>query len=132
MNGDVAMTFPLAMTGRLSECLVLSYRTPARSVRHLVPKGLELMTRDGWAFWNVVACRADGMRPAGVPKALGVDYHRVAYRLHVRARTAAGDTLRGLYFVRNDADSGVIARAGNLLTSFRFHRADVELSRAPR
>ena len=31
------MTFPLAMNGRLSECILLSYRTPARSVRKLVP-----------------------------------------------------------------------------------------------
>src|SRR5215213_8264418 len=101
------MTFPVAMNGRLSECLLLSYRTPARAVRKLVPGHLELVTRDGWAFWNVLACRVEGMRPAGVPKSLGVDYHHVAYRLHVKARTAAGETLRGLYFVRSDADSNL-------------------------
>src|SRR5688500_13632582 len=126
------MTFPLAMKARLNDCLVLSYRTPARSVRHLVPKGLELVTRDGWAFWNVVACRVEGMRAAGLPEWLGVDYHHVAYRLHVKGRAASGETLRGLYFVRSDADSGLVGRLGNLWTNFRFHSADVELSRAGR
>jgi uncharacterized protein YqjF (DUF2071 family) len=124
------MTLPLAMNGRLSECLMLSYRTPARSVRHLVPRGLELETRGGYAFWNVLACRVEAVRPAGVPRRLGVTFNDVAYRLHVRAKTAAGETLRGLYFVRSDADSGLVARFGNALTAFRFSAADVELSRA--
>ena len=126
------MTLPLAMNGRLSECVLLSYRTPARSVRRLVPKGLELETRDGWAFWNVVACRVEGMRPAGVPARLGVSYNHVAYRLHVKARTADGQTLRGLYFVRSDAGSRLVGGFGNALTRFRFHPAEVELSRAQR
>ena len=126
------MTLPLAMNGRLDECLLLSYRTPARSVRHLVPAGLELLTRDGWAFWNVVACRVGAMRPAGVPRRLGVDFQHVGYRLHVTGRTASGGTLRGLYFVRSDADSNLVGRFGNALTHFRFHGAGVELSRAAR
>lgn len=124
------MTLPLAMKGRLSECLLLSYRTPAQSVRHLVPESMELVTRGGWAFWNVVACRVDEMRPVGAPASLGVGFNHVAYRLHVKARAASGETLRGLYFVRSDADSRLIGSLGNWLTHFRFHAADVELSRA--
>jgi hypothetical protein len=118
------------MNGRLSECLLLSYRTPARTVRDLVPPCMELVTRDGWAFWNVVACTVENMRPAGVPRRLGVSYHHVAYRLLVRAKTADGATLRGLYFVRSDADSRLVSEFGNAMTDFRFHPATVELSRA--
>jgi len=126
------MTLPIAMKGRLSECLLLSYRTPARSVRHLVPKGMDLVTRDGWAFWSVLACRVEGLRPTGTPACLGVSYHHVAYRLHVKARAATGETQRGLYFVRSDADSNRVVRFGNLLTHFRLHPAAVELSLAAR
>lgn len=122
------MTLPFTMYGRLTECLLMSYRTLAQSVRHLVPRCMELVTRDGWAFWNVVACRVEDLRPAGVPGCLGVSYHHVAYRLHVRARTATGQTLDGLYFVRSDADSALVGRFGNVLTDFRFQAADVELS----
>jgi len=107
----------------------MSYRTPADTVRHLVPRQMELLTRGTWAFWNVVACTVEGMRPAGAPRCLGVDYHHVAYRLHVRARTADGQTLSGLYFVRSDADSGLVGRFGNALTDFHFNPAGVELSR---
>jgi hypothetical protein len=124
------MTLPLTMNGRLSECLLLSYRTPARTVRNLIPRCMELVTCDGWAFWNVVACTVENMRPAGVPRRLGVSYHHVAYRLLVKARTADGETLRGLYFVRSDADSRLISKFGNAMTDFRFHPAAVEFSRA--
>jgi hypothetical protein len=93
---------------------------------------MDLVTRDGWAFWNVVACRVEAIRPAGAPACLGVDYHHVAYRLHVKARTVRDGTLDGLYFVRSDADSRLVGRFGNLLTPFRFNPASVELSVAPR
>jgi hypothetical protein len=123
------MNLNLSTAGRLSECLLLSYRAPAESVRHLVPRGLDLVTRGGFAFWNVVACTVQNMRPAWMPEWCGVSYHHVAYRLHVQARTATGDgTLRGLYFVRSDADSALVGRLGNLLTDFQFHPARVELS----
>lgn len=120
--------FPLTTTGRLSECLLLSYRTPAQAVRHLVPDGIDLLTLDGWAFWNVVACEVENMRPAGVPSCFGVTYRHVAYRLYVKATPAIGEPLRGLYFVRSDADSRLVGRFGNALTDFRFHPANVELA----
>ena len=41
----------------------------------------------------------------GLPAAFGISYHHVAYRLYVRARTADGRSLDGIYFVRSDADS---------------------------
>ena len=123
------MTLPLAMKGRLAECVLMSYRTPAHTVRRLVPRCLELVTRDGWAFWNVVACRVESMRPVFAPARLGVTFNHVAYRLLVRARTGEGRILDGLYFVRSDTDSPLVGRFGNVLTDFRFHGAEVELSR---
>ena len=76
--------------------------------------------------------RVEHMRPAALPKQFGVTYHHVAYRLHVEGRVAdaggANNPLRGLYFVRSDADSGMVGRLGNLFTDFRFSPADVELS----
>ena len=67
------------------------------------------------------------MRPIGVPAALGVFYHHVAYRLYVKCRTAGNETLDGLYFVRSDADSTLVGRFGNLFTEFRFHWGTIEL-----
>jgi hypothetical protein len=120
---------PITMNGRLSSCVLLSYRTPAEHVRHLVPPPLELVTRGPWAFWNVVACRVERMRPRGAPRWAGVSYHHVAYRLLARAPGLGpgGHDLEGLYFVRSDADHALITAGGNVASDFRFHRADIDL-----
>lgn len=108
--------------------MLLAYRTPADSVAHLVPAGLELITHGGWAFWNVVACRLEAMRPSGCPRWIGRDCRQVAYRLYVRAHVAEGEVLEGLCFVRTDVDSRAMCLLGNQLTDFRFHRTAIRLS----
>lgn len=112
----------LTMVGRLSECVLLAYRVKPDAVGDLVPPGLELVLHEGHAFWNVVACRVEKMRPAGVPRSLGLSYNHVAYRLYVRA-----GRVDGLFFVRSDADSRLICAAGNVMTDFRFHASQIAL-----
>ena len=121
----------LTMTGRLCDCALMSFGTPADSVRHLVPDGLELITRGDRAFWNVVTCRVDHMRPKHLPAAVGVTYHHVAYRLLVQAMTQRADLVTGLYFVRSDADAALLGAVGNRTTDFKFHPAAIELSAQP-
>lgn len=127
--------FPLTMVGRLSWCVLLSFRVHAEAVEREIPRGLELVTREAygrrWAFWNVVVCRVERMRPAGLPRMLGVSYHHAAYRLLVRARGRDGGEVRGLYFVRSDGDAPILGALGNLVSDFRFHRARVRMVREP-
>ncbi len=113
------------MTGQLDECLLLAYRTPADSVRHLLPTGFELLEINGWAFWNVVVSHIDRMRPLGFPRQAGLSYAHVAYRLYVRIQVASNQWLDGLYFVRSDADNILISYTGNYLTDFKFHPAKI-------
>lgn len=115
------------MQGRLSKCYLLAYRTPSESVRGLLPAGLELVTRGPWAFWNVVVCEVEKMRLAGLPRCVGVSYRHVAYRLYVKAATANQGRMRGLYFVRSDADHTLVSRGGNVASDFRFHPATIAL-----
>lgn len=131
------------LTGRVRDCVSLSYRTPAESVVHLLPDGLELVTRGPWAFWNVVACRVEAMRPMGddqLPNAalelpgvpgVGVSYHHVAYRLWVQAMNDRADVRRGLYFVRSDADAPVIGTLDRWMPDHKYHPAEIELNAAP-
>lgn len=112
------------MTGRISACVLLAYRTPKRAVEHLVPPGLELVSQGDWAFWNVVASRIEAMRPNGLPAWCGMSYNHVAYRLYVRAR-GTSVPVEGLFFVRSDADNALISSTGNLLSDFRFHLSQI-------
>lgn len=120
---------PIPMRGLIERCWLFVYRTPSESVADLLPAGLELVTRNGWAFWNVVVCELSGMRPCGIPDSLGLGYRHVAYRLVVRAK--AGRNCEGLYFVRSDCDRALVATVGNWLTPFGFHRGSIRLEETP-
>ncbi len=117
----------ITMIGRITDCVLLAYRTPAASVAHLLPCGLDLVTHGQWAFWNIVACRVESMRPSFFPRWIGNSYHHVAYRLYVRAHAQA-EVLEGLYFARSDADNLPVCLLGNRATDFRFHKAVIGLS----
>lgn len=127
------MPVRVTMTGRLDECVVLWYRTPADSVRGLVPSGLELVTKEAggreWAFWNIVVGCLDEMRPAGTPAKLGVGYCHVGYRLLVVAKLAEERTQRGLYATRSDANRRILGWAGSRASEFKVRSARIEIKK---
>ncbi|MGV3773136.1 MAG: DUF2071 domain-containing protein [Verrucomicrobiales bacterium] len=120
----------LTMQGRLSECCLLSFRVPQGQVRHILPPGLNLATRGDWAFWNVVLCTVEKMRPLAFPRGAGFTYNHVAYRLMVECELRNHSRLQGLYFARSDADDRLMATMGNCMTDFRFHQSSILLCRA--
>ena len=120
----------LTLQGRLADTLLLTYRTPAESVRALLPEGLELVQRGPWAFWSVVCCKVEHLRPGGLPAALGASFHHVAYRLRVQAMTASAEVIDGLYFTHSDADAPLpvlFDALGNKLTDLRLHPAAIAM-----
>jgi len=127
----ILIPIPITMRGVIEAPLLVNYRTRPDAVGRHVPPGLRLRIHEGWAFWNLVFCRVRHMRPLGAPTALGVTYSHVAYRLLVETTTTDGRVLSGLYFLRSDADSALIALPGAPLTDFRFHLADIEREVTP-
>ena len=129
---------PITMVGLIDRCWLFTYQTPADEAERLLPYPLLPVTHRGFAFWNVVVCHVDRMRPKGLPPALGMSYWHVAYRLYVRypaavpgcaARLPAvdGAEVQGLYFVRSDCDSRLMSTAGNVMTDFNFNAAGVNV-----
>ena len=115
----------ITIRGRIAQCWLFAYRTPAETVAALLPPQLEAVTKSGFAFWNIVVCRLEGMRPTPLPAVFGRGYWHVAYRLHVRAKMHSGAAIEGLFFVRSDCDRRLMAVAGNWLTDFNFHVAEI-------
>ena len=95
---------PLTLVGTLDRCWLFVYQTPEAEARTLVPAALELVTREGCAFWNIVVCHLRGTRPRGFPAFVGVSYWHVAYRFYVRFHPAAGPPVED--FRRENNDSG--------------------------
>lgn len=135
----IRLPFPITMRGVIDHCVLVSLRTPARTVEGLVPPGLRLITKphpstgEPFAFWNVVLCHIRRMRPVLAPRSLGVSYHHVAHRLMVEAddESPRGESpVQGLFFVRSDADSRAIVLAGNPASEFRFNAALIDRAHA--
>ena len=118
----------LTVTARLADCLLLSSRTPASSVRPLLPPGLHPVSRGPWAFWNVAVARFEAMRPSRAQPRFGRTYHQVAYRLHVRAVTEDLSDRRGLYCVHSDVDDTLVHRVGGHLYDLATHRSQIDLA----
>lgn len=121
-------TNPLTMRGVLDRCWLFTYQTSIASARAILPPPLEPVTHGESAFWNVVVCHIRSMRPAPLPDWVGLSYWHVAYRLYAKFRKANGEIVEGLYFVRSDCDSRLIASVGNLVTDFNFNVALVAVS----
>lgn len=119
----------LTMLGTLEECLLSMYRCPEDAVRHLVPSPFELVSYKGNALLGVVVSRLRYMRPWPLPAWMGMSYHHVAYRIYVQYTPPGQAPIQGLYFLRSEADNTLMKKAGNLLTDFRIHRADIETKR---
>lgn len=121
------MTMRFAMTGRVVDGVQLTYRTPSDTVRAMLPEGLELVTRGPWAFWNVLCCRVEKVRPSGVPAFCGLTYTHISYRLMVQAMNDRVEIVRGLYETRSDADAKIVARLGNRLSDCPLQPASITL-----
>jgi uncharacterized protein YqjF (DUF2071 family) len=115
---------PLPMRTTFRHCILANFAMRPDVLARRLPRHLKPAVHDGWAFLSVVIARMERMRPAFLPPALGVTYSQVVYR----AVVTCGHE-RGVHFLRSDADNGLMVAAGNALTFFRFHRADITWSR---
>jgi len=118
---------PLTMQGRIDRCWLFTYEAAPCDLAALVPAPLELVTHHGRAYWNVVVCHVQKMRPWPLPALLGVSYWHVAYRMYVRCHPVQGKPFEGLYFVRSDCDHRLMTAGGRWLTDFNFHNARIQV-----
>lgn len=118
---------PFTMVGQIADCWLFTYQTSVDAAKKYLPKHLQPVIFNGYAFWNVVISRLTEMRPKGTPSLIGIDYWHIAYRLYAYLHTDKGERIEGLYFVRSDCNSNLIAFAGNLLTDFQLRVAEIKV-----
>src|SRR5262249_25052237 len=118
---------PLPVRAFFRHCLVLTYAFPERVLTPLLPPALTRDVSREWGFLAIALVQTEGLRPVGLPAALGQDFFLTGYRIFSRFRTAAGRTLRGLRILRSDTDRALMARAGNLLTHYNYAKCQVRM-----
>jgi uncharacterized protein YqjF (DUF2071 family) len=104
-------------------CFLVNFAVSPEALAARLPEHLRPELHDGRSYVSIVIAKMERMHPAFLPRALGVTYTQVVYRAVVRCGRE-----RGVCFLRSDADQGLMVLAGNALTFFQFHRADVSWS----
>lgn len=108
-------------------CLVLTYALPAPTLTSLLPAGLTLDTYKGYGFLAIAMVETRSLRPAFMPRALGMDLFLCGYRVFCRFEPASGPALRCLRILRSDTDRRLMSILGNALTHYRYEKADVRI-----
>jgi hypothetical protein len=108
--------------------LAVTFAAPRESLERLVAPGLTL-DADGPNGFLAAACVATRrLRPAGLPRFLGMDFFLAGYRIFTRFVSEKGETYRGLQILASETDRWPMVAAGRLLThyAYRHCRARVE------
>ena len=123
VNGRLIPVHPVPMRTVFRHCFLVNFALRPDVLASRLPDHVRPDVHDGWAFLSIVIAEMERMRPAFLPRALGITYCQVVYR----AVVVCGRE-RGVYFVRSDANNALMVMAGNTFTFFRFHRAAVSWS----
>ncbi|MEL6760799.1 MAG: DUF2071 domain-containing protein [Myxococcota bacterium] len=114
------------MKAVLERSIVLGYAIDADALAARVPEPLQLDTFGSDGFVAVAMVRTTRLRPAVFPAWLGRSFTLIGYRVFVRYRTSSGRVLRGLYILRSDTDRWMMRWLGNIFTTYRYRRVDVD------
>jgi uncharacterized protein YqjF (DUF2071 family) len=117
---------PVPMQTLFRECFLVNFAIKPEALRPLIPAPIDLDLYGGEAYLSIVIAQMDRMRPAFLPRALGITYDQVVYRVVVRL-PKSGE--RGVYFLRSDANNRWMSLAGDWLTFFRFHYSRIRTGR---
>jgi hypothetical protein len=120
---------PLPIRSEFELTLVLTYALPAPVLEPLLLPGLTLDRFGDVGFVAVALVQTRNLRPAFLPKQLGLDFFLGGYRIFTRYRTE-GRELRGLQILRSQTDSRIMTFFGNLLTHYNYRRAAVEVTKS--
>ena len=108
---------------------MLAYALPARTLRPLLPLGLELDTYEDRGFLAIALVQTENLRPKGFPRAFGRDFFLSGYRVFARFARPGRQTLRGLRILRSDTDRRVMVALGNLFTHYGYALSTIDMRR---
>jgi hypothetical protein len=111
------------MVAHFRHSLVLAYAFPRAVLEPLLPPPLVLDAHGNDGIAAVALVQTERLRPAFLPAALGRRFFLCGYRIFARLRHA--QSMRGLYILRSDTDKQTMVTFGNLLTHYRYRKADV-------
>ncbi len=119
----------MPIKAHFNSLLVLAYALPKSVLQPFLPPGLVLDTYKEFGFLSITLVHTRYLRPAFLPRGLGIDFFLCGYRIFTRYQTRAGQTLRGLRILRSDTNRRSLRVFGNLLTHYAYELSSWEFRR---
>lgn len=125
---DFLKRHPVPIKTVFEHSLMLTYAFPQEVLAPLLPPGLELDVAGEYGFLALGTGKTCSLRPAFLPAFCGQSFFLTGYRVFARFRHPDGRLLRGLFILRSDTDSRLMAAFGNLLTRYQFWRSEIDFT----
>jgi len=115
---------PLPVSAFFRHSLVLAYALPSDVLQPLLPPGLTVDNHGDYGFVAIAMVQTETLRPTFIPKMFGQSFFLSGYRIFSRYKTRHGKNLRGLRILRSDTDKRLMVASGNLLTHYKYQKAE--------
>jgi uncharacterized protein YqjF (DUF2071 family) len=116
----------LHMQGMVRRRFLINYPVEPSLLAPFVPPGGELSLHQGKAWLSDCFVHITGMRPTGVPQALGVSFHYLIHRTRARLPFPDGKKREAVLVLDPTIDSRLLATFGAAATGVPFKRRPIE------
>lgn len=129
MDFDLAPTMRLAglhYRGTVDQRVIANYPVAPDLLKPFVPKGARLWVKDGIAWLSACFVQMSNVRPAGVPKRLGLSFRYLVVRTMVEVVFPDGKVRKAVLVLEAYGDPAVPRMLGRVLGGAPFRPARIE------
>lgn len=129
-NFDIDCLQPLPglhLVGTVARRFLISYAVDPALLAEWVPPGAELSLAHGKAWVSACFVHIDDMRPAGAPRALGMEFHYLIHRTRARVPYPDGKVRESVLILEPNIDRSLLSCLGRLSAGVRFEVRSVKL-----
>jgi uncharacterized protein YqjF (DUF2071 family) len=117
----------LHLVGTVTRRFLISYPVEPELLASRVPPGAELSLAAGKAWVSACFVHIDDMRPAGTPRALGMQFHYLIHRTRALLPYPDGVRRESVLILEPNIDRSLLSCLGRLSAGVRFEVRDVTL-----
>ena len=111
------------LQGTIRRRLLVNFRVDPTTIQRLLPAPFRPKLHFGHAIAGICLIRLEHIRPAGLPKLIGLASENAAHRIAVEWTDSAGMNRDGVFIPRRDTGSRLNALAGGRLFPGEHHHA---------
>lgn len=116
-----------SLAGEVERRLLINYRVDPAVIAAVLPPVFRPVLVNGFSVAGICLIRLGGMRPAGLPRWVGLGSENAAHRIAVEWDSPDG-VQSGVYIPRRDSNSWVNVAVGGRLYPGTHHRASFDVA----